>query len=556
MASNESKLSIIPLGGLGEVGKNIMAIKLGNNILVIDCGLMFPEDEMLGIDVVIPDISYLQENKKLIKGIVLTHGHEDHIGALPYLIKDLNVPIYGTKLTLGIFKAKLREIKNGKTKVNDNCVDFNTNVKIGPFDIEFVRVTHSITDSAGLIIKTPFGAIVHTGDFKIDQTPVDGQSIDLNRFAQAGDKGVLMLMSESTNVEKTGFSKSESTVKESFEKVFNNADGRIIVTSYASNLHRIQQIIEVAHKLRRKVVVLSKNMAQIIDTASRLGRLSLPKRILVKPDQLENFAKEKLVILITGSQGEPMSALTKMAYSEHKTLEIIPGDTVVVSASPMPGNEKLISSTIDSLFKLGAKVFYDDNSGAHVSGHANQEELKIMLNLVRPKYFMPIHGEYRKLVIHGRIANQLGIPNENIFITENGQVLEISKNGASLAGRVQAGKVLVDGLGVGDVGNIVLKDRRLLSQDGILIAVITISKKTGLVVSGPDLISRGFVYVRESEQLMDDATKLVKLAMEQCQERNITEWSAIKTQVKDMLGKFLYEKTRRRPMIMPIIMEV
>ncbi|MGF7185744.1 ribonuclease J [Desulfitispora alkaliphila] len=556
MASNESKLSIIPLGGLGELGKNMMAIKWGNNILVIDCGLMFPEDEMLGIDVVIPDCNYLLENKKYIRGIVLTHGHEDHIGAIPYIIDELNVPIYGTKLTLGLLKTKLKESKNAQVKLKQKYVNFNQNVNIGPFDIEFVNVSHTISDSAGLIIKTPIGTIVHTGDFKIDQTPVDGRSIDLKKFAQVGDSGVLLLMSDSTNVEREGFAKSESTVRTYYERIFTKAEGRIIVACYASNLHRIQQIIETAYQARRKVAVISDNMAQIIETASKMGRLRVPKRVLIPQEKIEKYDHDKLILLTAGNQGEPLSELTKMALAEHKTLNIIPGDTVVISARPMPGNEKLVSGTIDNFFKQGAKVIYDENSGAYVSGHANQEELKIMLNLVRPKYFIPIHGEYRQLVRHGRLAQSLGIEEGNIFVIENGQVVDFTEKGAALNGRVHAGKVLVDGFGVGDVGNIVLRDRKQLSQDGILIAVITINKKSGAVVSGPDLISRGFVYVRESEKLMEEAHNLAKKALVQCQEQQIKEWSAIKTNVKDVLGKYLYEKTRRRPMIMPIIMEV
>jgi ribonuclease J len=556
MVTNDLKLSVIPLGGFGEIGKNIMAIRYRDDIIVIDCGLMFPEDEMLGIDVVIPDISYLLENKKLVKGIILTHGHEDHIGAIPYLLDSLNVPIYGTSLTLGLLKAKLEE-NLVKEKADLNLVNAGQKITLGAFVIEFLQVNHSIPDSVGLVIKTPLGTIVHTGDFKIDQTPVNGDEMMIHRFAELGSQDVLLLMSDSNDSEKSGFTPSERTVGSALERVFNQAlEDRIIIATFASNLHRLQQIIETTEKFNRKLLVLGNKIQSVIDTATKLNKLRLPEKLQVSPEEAKSLPKKKIAVITTGSQGEPMSVLTKLAFTQHKQLEISSGDTVIISAATIPGNEKVISRTIDSLFKLGAKVVYDATSGVYVSDHASQEELKIMLNLVKPKYFLPIHGEFRQLVKHKKIAEEVGLKAEHIFVMENGQVLEISKEKAMVAGRVQAGKILVDGLGIGDVGNIVLRDRRQLSQDGIFIVVVTISKESGQVVAGPDMVSRGFVYVRESEKLMEEAKEKVAHALEQCQEKHLSEWSAIKSSVREVLGKFLYEKTRRRPMIMPIIMEV
>jgi ribonuclease J len=547
---------VIPLGGFGEIGKNIMAIRYMDDIIVIDCGLMFPEDEMLGIDVVIPDISYLVENKKLVKGIILTHGHEDHIGAIPYLLDSLNVPIYGTSLTLGLLEAKLEE-NLVKVKAELHLVNAGQKITLGAFVVEFLQVNHSIPDSVGLVIKTPLGTIVHTGDFKIDQTPVNGDEMMIHRFAELGSQDVLLLMSDSINSEKTGFTPSERTVGSALERVFSRAlEDRIIIATFASNLHRLQQIIDTSEKFNRKLLVLSHKVQSVIDTATKLNKLRLPEKIMISSEEAKSLPKKKIAVITAGSQGEPMSVLTKLAFTQHKQLEISTGDTVIISASTIPGNEKVISRTIDSLFKLGAKVVYDSTSAVHVSGHASQEELKIMLNLVKPKYFLPIHGEFRHLVKHKKIAEEIGLKAEQIFVMENGQVLEISKEKAVVAGRVQAGKILVDGLGIGDVGNIVLRDRRQLSQDGIFIVVVTISKESGLVVAGPDMVSRGFVYVRESEKLMEEAKEKVAHALEQCQEKHLSEWSAIKSSVREVLGKFLYEKTRRRPMIMPIIMEV
>ncbi len=550
----EKKLQIIPLGGLGEIGKNMTAIRYDNAIVVIDCGLMFPEDEMLGIDMVIPDISYLLENRDLVQGIILTHGHEDHIGALRYVLKDLNVPIYATRLTLGLIEGKLKE--NNVSNVHTQVVKPRDVIKLGPFKIEFMRVSHSIPDCVAVAIHTPLGIIVHTGDFKLDQTPVDGHIFDFHKFAELGDQGVLVLMSDSTNVERPGFTMSERNVGQTFDDAFHDASGRIIVASFASNVHRLQQAINSAYKHGRKVAVVGRSMVNVVSIAADLGYLDVPEDTLIEIDDIADMPDNQLVILTTGSQGEPMSALTRMAMSDHRRVEIQPGDTVIISASPIPGNEKLVARTIDHLFKQGANVIYEKFSGIHVSGHASQEELKLMLNLVRPKYFLPVHGEYRMLIKHGQLAEQLGVPRENVFVAENGSVMEFTRQEGYMAGRVTAGRVLVDGLGVGDIGNIVLRDRKQLSQDGILIVVMTISKDTGAVIAGPDIVTRGFVYVRESESLLDEAKERVRQALARCGENKINEWALIKAQVRDVLGKLFYEKTRRRPMILPIIMEV
>ncbi|WP_296970582.1 ribonuclease J [Tepidanaerobacter sp. EBM-38] len=557
MSKNEQgKLLIIPLGGMSEIGKNMTVIQYGKEILLIDSGLMFPEEEMLGIDIVIPDITYLIENKEYIKGILITHGHEDHIGALPYVLQQINAPLYGTKLTLGLVEGKLKETRLNKKNISMNVVKPPTTINIGSFAVDFIRVNHSIPDAVGFAIHTPVGIICHTGDFKLDQTPVNGEKADLHKFAELGSKGVLALLSDSTNAEREGYTMSEKVVGHTIEDIFKTVTGRIIVATFASNIHRIQQIFDAAYKNDRKVAVVGRSMVNVVNIALDLGYLTIPKSLLMDLDELNRLPKEKVVIITTGSQGEPMSALTRMAMSEHKKVEIMPEDTVLISASPIPGNEKFIARTIDHLFKKGANVIYEAISGVHVSGHASQEELKLMLNLVRPKFFIPVHGEYRHLVHHSHLAMEVGIPSENIFIVENGRILEFTKDSCRMAGRVTAGKVLVDGLGVGDVGNIVLRDRKQLSQDGILIVVVAIDKETGEVVSGPDIISRGFVYVRESEELMEQAREKVKQALRKCQEENISEWSTIKSQVREHLGKLLFEQTRRRPMILPIIMEV
>ncbi|MHB1420630.1 MAG: ribonuclease J [Bacillota bacterium] len=555
MGEHENKLALIPLGGLGEIGKNMMAVKYGNNILVIDSGLIFPEDDLLGIDVVIPDITYLLENREMIRGILLTHGHEDHIGALPYVLKELNVPVYGTKLTLGLLQGKLREANlHGSAKLN--VIKPREILKIGPFTVEFIRVSHSVADAVAMAIHTPVGTIVHTGDFKFDHTPVDGEVTDFHKFAQLGEDGVLVLLSDSTNVERPGYTMSESAVGQTFDETFRQAPERIIVASFSSNVHRLQQAITTAHKHNRKVAVVGRSMINVVGVATELGYLKIPDDTMVDLEEAINMPKDQVVILTTGSQGEPMSALTRMAMSDHRRVDIVPGDTVIISATPIPGNEKMVARTVDQLFKQGANVIHEAISGVHVSGHGSQEELKLMLNLVRPKFFVPVHGEYRMLVKHAHLAQELGIPKENIFVAENGQILEFSKRKGHVAGRVTAGRVLVDGLGVGDVGNIVLRDRKQLSQDGILIVVVTLNKDTGAVVAGPDIVSRGFVYVRESEELLEEAKVKVRQALEKCGERKVIEWSSIKSNVRDLLGKFLYEKTRRRPMILPIIMEV
>lgn len=553
--ARDSKLFLIPLGGLGEIGKNMMAVRFGENILLVDCGLMFPEEDLLGIDVVIPDITYLLENKELIRAIVLTHGHEDHIGALPYVLREINVPVYGTKLTLGIVRAKLKE-QNIGDEVRFHVVKPRDVVQVGPFKVEFIRVSHSIPDAVALAIHTPIGTIVHTGDFKIDQTPVDGEVTDFHRLAQLGEKGVLVLLSDSTNVERPGITMSERVVGHTFDATFRQAQERILVATFASNVHRIQQAIITAHRYNRKVAVVGRSMANVVNIAHELGYLDIPEGVLVDLEEIKRLPKHKVVILTTGSQGEPMSALTRMAAGDHKQVEIMPGDTIIISATPIPGNEKLVARVIDQLFKQGGRVIYEAVSGIHVSGHPSQEELKLMLNLVKPKFFIPIHGEYRMLIKHAQLAQEIGIPADNIFVAENGHVLEFTKRSGRVAGKVAAGRVLVDGLGVGDVGNIVLRDRKQLSQDGILIVVVTISRKNGEVMAGPDIVSRGFVYVRESEELMEEVKERVKDALEKCQSKKVSEWSVIKSQIRDALGKFLYEKTRRRPMILPIIMEV
>ena len=547
-------MQIIPLGGLGEIGKNMTVIRYDNQMLLIDAGLAFPEDEMLGIDIVIPDYSYLIEHKDMLLGILVTHGHEDHIGALPYLLRDLDVPIFATRLTLGLIQSKLKE--SNLNNIKATVVQPRDVVKLGVFRAEFIRVSHSIPDSVGIAIHTPLGTIVHTGDFKLDHTPVTGDILDIHKFSELGDKGVLCLMSDSTNVERPGFTMSESRVGLTFEESFRNAKDRIIIASFASNVHRIQQAITAAYKTNRKVAVVGRSMVNVVTIASELGYLDIPEGTLVDVDEIVGLPGNQACILTTGSQGEPMSALTRMAMNDHRRVEIQPGDTVIISASPIPGNEKSVARTIDHLFKLGANVIYESVNGVHVSGHASQEELKLMLNMVRPQYFIPVHGEYRMLIKHAQLAEQLGIARENVFVAENGSIIEFTRHGASIAGKVTAGKVLIDGLGVGDVGNIVLRDRKQLSQDGILIVVMTISRSTGAIVSGPDVVTRGFVYVRESESMLDEAKDKVRQTMARLRENRVTEWAVLKGQVRDALSKHFYEKTRRRPMILPIIQEV
>ena len=549
-----NKLNIIPLGGLGEIGKNMTAFRYGNDIILIDAGLMFPEDDMLGIDLVIPDITYLIENQDKLKGIFLTHGHEDHIGALPFILKQLDVPVYGTALTLGILEGRLEEA--GVSTANLNVIKSGDRVRAGVFKLEFMRVNHSIPDAIGMAIHTPVGLIVHTGDFKIDQTPVDGQVMELNRFAEYGDRGVLLMMADSTNAERPGYTQSEKFVGETFDNEFRHAKHRIIVATFSSNVHRIQQICDTAVKFRRKVAVMGRSMVNVVNISLKLDYLKVPEGLLIDIDDIRNYSNDQIVVICTGSQGEPMSALTRMSMGENRKVQIVPGDTVIISAAPIPGNEKMVSNTINHLYMLGAEVVYEKANGVHVSGHASQEELKLMHHLVRPKFFMPVHGEYRHLVKHARLAESLGMDPKNIMIAQNGSVVELSRDKICVNGKVMAGKVLIDGLGVGDVGNIVLRDRRQLSQDGIMIVVVGVDSATKQIVSGPDIVSRGFVYVREAEDLMVEAKGRVQEALDKCEERNHTEWSTLKVAIRDSLGRFLFEKTRRRPMIIPIIMEV
>ncbi|WP_019910474.1 ribonuclease J [Paenibacillus sp. HW567] len=555
--NNNDKLTIFALGGVGEIGKNMYVIQYGNDIVVVDAGLKFPEEDMLGIDIVIPDISYLTENRDKVRGIVLTHGHEDHIGGLSYVLKNLNVPVYGTRLTLGLVENKLKEANLlGETKrilINeDSEIELGTSLKV-----TFFRTNHSIPDSIGVCIETPEGSVVHTGDFKFDHTPVNGQYANLHRMAEIGQKGVLALLSDSTNAEKPGFTPSEKNVGIVLEDIFRKADQRVVVATFASNVHRIQQVVNAAESTGRKITVIGRSMVNVVSIASELGYLNVPDGMLIEPEEMNRMAANRVVVLCTGSQGEPMSALTRMARSSHRKVDILPGDTVIIAATPVPGNEKYVGRTIDELFRLGANVIYSgSNSGVHVSGHGSQEELKLMLNLMKPKYFIPIHGEYRMQRKHALLAESVGVDPSNIFITELGEVIEIFGGAARRAGKVTAGNVLIDGLGVGDVGNIVLRDRKLLSQDGILVVVVTLSKQNGAIVSGPDIISRGFVYVRESEGLLDEANRIVSGTLQRLMSEKVNEWASLKTSVKDSLGRFLYEQTRRRPMILPIIMEV
>lgn len=554
MAKGPQKLQIIPLGGLCEIGKNMTVVRYDDEMLLIDAGLMFPDEDMLGIDLVIPDITYLMENRDKLKAIVLTHGHEDHIGALPYILRQISVPVYGTRLTLGILEGRLQEANVDSSMLHP--VMQGDIINVGCFSVGFIRVNHSIPDAVGLSIKTPLGMIVHTGDFKLDYTPIDGKMTDFRRFSDLGNKGVLLMLADSTNAEREGHTPSESTVGVAFDKAFHNARSRVIVATFSSNVHRIQQIINTSVRYKRKVAVLGRSMVNVVNISLELGYINAPEGTLIDIDEIHNYINDKVTIITTGSQGEPMSALTRMSQSDHRKVAIVPGDTVIISATPIPGNEKMIVRTIDNLLKLGANVVYGRGEGIHVSGHASQEELKLMHNLVRPKFFVPVHGEYHMLVRHAKLAKELGMPKENVFIAENGQVLEFTRDKGMIAGRVTSGRVLVDGLGVGDVGNIVLRDRRQLSQDGIIIVVVTMEKESGHVVAGPDIVSRGFVYVRESEALMDEARERVRDALFNCEDEGITEWSLIKSNVREALGRYLFDMTRRRPMILPIIMEV
>jgi ribonuclease J len=555
--NNADKLLIFALGGVGEIGKNMYVVQYGNDIVVVDAGLKFPEEEMLGIDVVIPDITYLQENRDKVRGILLTHGHEDHIGGLPYVLKHLNVPVYGTKLTLGLVENKLKEAGLlGETK--RHLIHADSVVQMGSITASFFRTNHSIPDSVGICLDTPEGVVVHTGDFKFDHTPVNNQFADLQRMAEIGKRGVLALLSDSTNAERPGFTPSESNIGKEFEEIFRSAKQRVVVATFASNVHRIQQVINAAMQTRRKMTVVGRSMVNIVTIASELGYLNVPEGMLIEPEEVNKLPADRVVILSTGSQGEPMSALTRMARSTHRKVDILPGDTVVISATPIPGNERYVGRTVDELMRLGANVIYGPGSvsGVHVSGHGSREELKLMLNLMRPQYFIPIHGEYRMLRHHAMLGEAVGIEKDNIFLIDIGDVVEFQGGVGRKAGKVPSGYVMIDGLGVGDVGNIVLRDRKLLSQDGILVIVVTLSKQDGTILSGPDIISRGFVYVRESEGLLEEANRIVSSTLNKLMNENVNEWASLKTSVKEALGRFLYEQTRRRPMILPIIMEV
>ena len=551
--TGNERVRIVPLGGLEQIGMNITAFETEESIIVVDCGLAFPEDDMLGVDLVIPDITYLQDNRDKVKGFVITHGHEDHIGALPYVLKELNVPIYATNLTMAIIENKLKE-HNLMGVTRRKVVSYGQYINLGDFRIEFIRTNHSIADSAALAIYTPAGVIVHTGDFKVDYTPVYGDSIDLARFGELGKKGVLALMADSTNVLKPGFTMSERTVGKTFDTIFDeNEKSRIIVATFASNVDRVQQIINSARKHGRKVIVEGRSMVNIINTAVELGYIQAPDNIIISIEEMKNYSDEQIVLVTTGSQGEAMAALSRIAASIHRKVTIKPGDTVIFSSNPIPGNEKSVSKVINELSMKGAKVIFQD---AHVSGHACQEELKLIYSLVRPKFAIPVHGEYRHLLRHGELAQEMGISKENVVIMKSGNVLELKEDSAKIVGEVQAQGIMVDGLGVGDVGNIVLRDRQHLSENGLLVVVLTMERGSGQVLAGPDIVSRGFVYVREAENLMDECLEIVNIALERLFDRGITDWGKIKSEIKDSLNDFLWKKTKRSPMILPIIMEV
>ena len=547
------KLKVIPIGGLGLIGMNITAFEYNDSIIIVDCGMAFPENDMLGIDVVIPDVTYLKDNIDKVKGMVFTHGHEDHIGALPYILRELNVPLYATKLTMGLIERKLTEhnlMRGTKRKV----VKPGQSINLGEFRIEFIKTNHSIQDAVALAIYSPAGIVVHTGDFKVDYTPVFGDAIDLQRFAEIGKKGVLALMCDSTNAERPGFTASERTVGHTIDNLFaENKEHRIIIATFASNVDRVQQIINTAYKYGRKVVVEGRSMVNVIATASELGYLNIPDNTLIELEQMKNYPDNQMVLITTGSQGESMAALSRMAASVHKKVVIKPGDTVIFSSNPIPGNEKAVSKVINELYMKGANVIFQD---VHVSGHACQEEIKLIYTLVHPKYAIPVHGEYRHLKAQANLAEGLGIEKDHIFILKTGDVLEMDDESAKVTGHVQTGSILVDGLGVGDVGNIVLRDRQHLAEDGIVIVVLTLERYSNQILSGPDIVSRGFVYVREAEDLMEEAREIVQTAMEGCISHHVTDWGKMKTAIRDTLGEFLWKRTKRRPMILPIIMEV
>ena len=547
-------LKVIPIGGLNEIGKNMTLLECDGQILIVDCGLSFPEDEMYGIDIVIPDFTYLIENSEKIVGMVITHGHEDHIGAIPYLLKKLKLPIYGTRLTLGLVENKLKE---HRIKGDLRTIEAGDKIKLGCFDIETIRTTHSIADAICLAIDTPAGIVFHSGDFKIDYTPVDGEPIDFCRLAELGKRGVTLMLCDSTNSLRPGFTASEKVVGETIENIFRTAKTRIIIATFSSNVHRVQKIIENAVKVGRKVAISGRSMENVVALAIELGYLNIPEGTLVDLKMIRNIPDDKLVIITTGSQGEPMSALSRIAAGEHRSVKLKKGDMVVLSSTPVPGNEKTVSNVVNKLFEKGAEVIYSDIADIHVSGHACQEELKLLHSLIKPKFFMPVHGEYRHLIRHARLAEGLGMKKENIFILENGDILDVTKRSAHmLKEKAEADAILVDGLGVGDVGNIVLRDRKMLSESGLIIVVAAIEKESQTVVSGPDIISRGFVYVRENEPLMDEARKVAEKALEKCQNKKIKDWNNMKSQVRDSLGSYIYDRTKRTPIILPIFLEV
>ena len=552
MAQKESKITLIPLGGLGEIGNNMTVVRYGNSMIVVDCGMEFPDDDMLGIDTVIPDYTFLIENRKRIKGIFLTHGHEDHIGALPYVLKELIVPVYGTRLTMGIVRHKLKE---AKVEADLHEMSAGETLSVSPFKVEFIRVNHSIPDAVGMAIHTPIGVIFHTGDFKIDMTPVDGAVMDMHRIAALGQKGILLMMSDSTNAERPGYTKSERLVGNTFNDTFRNSKGRIIIATFATNVHRLQQAISTAAKYNRKVAIVGRSMINVVNIAKELGYLKIPKNTLVDIDTIDHLAPNKVTILATGSQGEPMSTLSRIANGDHKQIKLLPGDTIIVSALPIPGNEVSVGHNIDLLVKQGAEVVADADSDIHVSGHARQEELKMILALAKPKYFVPVHGEERMLYKHASIANQIGVPSENIFVLENGAMLEITKKGANVKGSVSTGKIMIDGMGDKDVGSVVLNDRRQLANDGIMVVIVTVDRN-GMMVAKPEMISRGFIYVKEAEDLLDAARDEICMLMERYEGKRIKDFSAVKQALKECVGKLLYANVKRKPMIIPIIIEL
>lgn len=552
---SKNKVKVISLGGLGEIGKNITAIEYGNEIVVIDCGMAFPDEEMYGIDIVIPDITYLINNRDKVKGFFLTHGHEDHIGALPYILKQINVPLYGTKLTLGLVESKLQE-HNILSDCELNVVKPGDIIKVDNMSVEFIRTNHSIADSCSLAISTPLGVIFHTGDFKVDYTPIDGEIINLERYSEIGKKGVLLLMADSTNAERPGYTMSEKTVGKKLENIFYGAKGRVIVATFASNIHRIQQIVDSSVKQGRKVAFSGRSMEKISQVALELGYLNIQEDVLIEIDDIYKYPNNKVTIVTTGSQGEPMSGLSRIAAGTHRKLRVESGDLFIISASPIPGNEKSISNVINELCRRGAEVIYSSLEDIHVSGHACQEELKLVHRLLKPKYFIPIHGEYRHLKQHAILAEKLGLSKSNIFILDIGETFELTSNKAHIANKVPSGRIMVDGLGVGDVGNIVLRDRKHLSQDGIITIVVTIDKQAATVISGPDIVSRGFIYMKESEDLLRDAKHIVRDSLDNCLSNKVFNWSVIKSSIRSDLGEFLYKKTRRKPLILPVIMEI